>query len=747
MKDAQSPAHVGLNRLLTHIQDGRYEIPEFQRAFVWYPWEIRDLMRSIFLDYYIGTLLLWKGNNDNFQTLSCEPIQGFAGSRRQREYIVLDGQQRLSAMHYAFMAPDLKAPHRANRYLYFIRVDRFLTEAYDEAFVYDWTGAGRNLVSDHEEQYRRHYFPLSTIGQQDWALYKWFDGYEKYWESENARYTDAGNATKAAEAAQITTGAEAFREHIMDVYNHYQVTYIELDRDIEIDKVCDIFQKINSTGQPLDIFDLLNAILRPKEVHLRHLWEEASDRVSFVAARRMNIYVLQVMSILAQAGLCSPKYLYYLVPGQRRKLRQSDGTHEYRVHVKDTDDFNERWNVAVEAIEASIARLRSQYGVVGSKFLPYPSIVPAFAGIQARAKTRADAEQIDAQKKIACWYWSSVFSSRYSNAVESTAAGDYRDVGRWFRDDSAEPSVIREFRSSLTSLDLKRETSTTSAVYRGVLNLAVLEGAKDWYDTSSPSESDRDDHHIVPKGPGRALGLGSRVDSVLNRTPLSANTNRRIIRDRLPNEYLPELIETNGEAAVREILESHLISAEAFSLLLEKNFTADHFEAFLEERQRTVRRAMEQLLPEGLGPLPRPLRILNTEVESAELSLRALVAEALDGDSRLVPTNVLGPVRQRIGREIERNPSLDLGREWTLAERLEYFDLRELERTITSKAVWPRFAPTFRSKGEVGTRFTQLTDLRNSIRHSRTVTAQAVKDAEAALHWFSNTLARTAEAE
>ena len=523
------------------------------------------------------------------------------------------------------------------------------------------------------------------------------------------------------------------------------MTYIELDRDIEIDKVCDIFQKINSTGQPLDIFDLLNAILRPKDVHLRHLWDAAKDRLSFVAARRMNIYVLQVMSILAQDGPCSPKYLYYLVPGQKRKLRQSDGTHEYKVHVKDTTDFNRRWDAAVEAIEASIARLRSQYGVVGAKFLPYPSIVPAFAALQARARDRSDTEQIDAQKKIGCWYWASVFTSRYSNAVESTAAGDFRDLGKWFQDDSAEPNVIREFRASLASLDLERETSTTSAVYRGVINLVVLEGAKDWYDTSSPSEGDRDDHHIVPKGPSRALTVGNAVDSVLNRTPLSAETNRRIIRDRLPNEYLPELIETNGEAAVREILESHFISAHAFDILLEENFTADHFVAFLEERKRTLQQAMEQLLPEGLGPLPRPLRILNMELESVELSLRDLVASVLDGDSKLVPSNVLGSVRQRIGREVQRNPSLDLGREWTLDERLEYFDLRDLEQTITSKLTWRMFMPTFRSKEALGTRFTQLADLRNSIRHSRTVTGQAVKDAEAALHWFSGVLPRAAE--
>ena len=31
----------------------------------------------------------------------------------------------------------------------------------------------------------------------------------------------------------------------------------------------------------------------------------------------MNVYILQVMSILRQA-YCSPKYLYFLLPGQEK---------------------------------------------------------------------------------------------------------------------------------------------------------------------------------------------------------------------------------------------------------------------------------------------------------------------------------------------------------------------------------------------------------------------------------------------
>src|SRR5687768_9511141 len=105
MKDAQKPDHVSLNTLINYLREGRFVIPDFQREFEWKPWDIRELMRSIFLDYYIGSLLLWKGKSENFDALSCEPVYGFAGSGSP-EFIVLDGQQRLTAMFYAFTAPE-----------------------------------------------------------------------------------------------------------------------------------------------------------------------------------------------------------------------------------------------------------------------------------------------------------------------------------------------------------------------------------------------------------------------------------------------------------------------------------------------------------------------------------------------------------------------------------------------------------------------------------------------------------------
>jgi uncharacterized protein with ParB-like and HNH nuclease domain len=58
VKDAQKPDHVSLNTLVNYLRDGRFVIPDFQREFEWKPWDIRELMRSIFLDYYIGMVRL-----------------------------------------------------------------------------------------------------------------------------------------------------------------------------------------------------------------------------------------------------------------------------------------------------------------------------------------------------------------------------------------------------------------------------------------------------------------------------------------------------------------------------------------------------------------------------------------------------------------------------------------------------------------------------------------------------------------
>jgi hypothetical protein len=562
VRDAQKPDHVSLTTLIGRLKEGRFVIPDFQREFEWKPWDIRELMRSIFLDYYIGSLLLWKGKRENFEALACEPVYGYRGDGTP-EHIVLDGQQRLTAMYYAFLAPEVAAPSRANRYIYFIRVDRFMDGAYDEAFDYNWTRWGLKLLDDQIAQFKGHIFPLSVIGQGGWELPNWVQGYERYWRDQAEQADASGDAAAAQAALQHADDAVAFGKHLKGITEQYQVAYIELDRELELDKVCDIFTQINSKGIRLDVFDLFNALLKPKGLQLKHMWRGAAPKLDFVETERMNVYILQVMSILRQA-YCSPKYLYYLLPGQEKSVREPDGSLRKEVLVRDTAEFEALWLRAVSALSKAIGLLRhpQEFGGISSQYLPYVSILPAFAALEVQAQALPPNRQLDAQRKIRHWYWASVFTNRYSGSVESTSARDFLDVGAWFMDDLAEPALLAEFASRFRSLELRKEVKRGTSVYNGIFNLLVLRGARDWMTGNVPQYGDLDDHHIVPKDWGKGQkGVGNLIDTILNRTPLSADTNRKVIRNRLPNVYLPELIAANGETTVRATLESHFISS------------------------------------------------------------------------------------------------------------------------------------------------------------------------------------------
>ncbi len=742
MKDAQKPDHISLNVLVSRLKEGRFVVPDFQREFEWRPWDIRELMRSIFLDYYIGSLLLWKGKKESFDALACESLYGVPDSNN-REHIVLDGQQRLTAMYYTFVAPDKPLPNRANRYVYFVRVDRFMAEVFDEAFDYEWSSRGPKLLADRALQFEEHLFPLAVIGQGGWELPNWVQEYERHWREQQKAASAAGDIAAAEAAGRHADNARLFGEHLKGITEQYQIAYIELDRDLPVDKVCDIFTQINSRGIQLDVFDLVNALLKPKGLQLKLLWREAAERLSFVESPKMNVYILQVMSILRQ-GYCSPKYLYYLLPGQERPVRDPDGTRHKEVLVPDTKEFKKRWQAAVDALEAAIKLLchPQEFGAISASFFPYVSILPVFAAVQAHVKTIPPAQRLDAQRKIRHWYWASVFTNRYSGSVESTSARDFLDLKQWIEDSSAEPAIIKELQTRFRNLDLRREVKRGSSVYNGVFNLLILQGARDWMTGNVPQYGELDDHHIVPASWGLKHLKGTAIHTILNRTPLMAETNRSVIGDRLPSQYLPNLIVANGENVVRDILESHFISAEAQKILLRDPFTPKDFEAFIAERQRTILAAMENLLIKERLDLAPHLRELDERIERSELGLRKIIAQALEADSTPLPGHVLQKVDERIQRASKKDAAMDTSFYSTLAGKLEFCDLRELQDTITGKSLWERFAERFVNKETLSGKFNQLAELRNGIRHSRSVDEIVCKEGEAAIIWFEKVLHR-----
>jgi len=313
-------------------------------------------------------------------------------------------------------------------------------------------------------------------------------------------------------------------------------------------------------------------------------------------------------------------------------------------------------------------------------------------------------------------------------------------VKEWIADDSAEPGLLLEFKNRFANLDLRKETKRGTSVYNGIFNLLVLQGARDWMTGNVPQHGDLDDHHIVPASWGAKELKGGIHNTILNRTPLTAETNRQVIRDRLPSAYLPELIAANGESAVRAVMESHFVSEAAVAILMRAPFTPADFEDFIAERQRTLQRAIENLLVKERLDLPPQLRDLDERVERVELRLRSVILQTLNEDPTRMPSHITATVDERIQRAFKKNAALDSTHYQTLTGKLEYCDFRELEDTIVNKTLWTDFQSRFGTKETVSARFGQLAELRNAIRHSRSVDEITRKDGEAALLWFDQVL-------
>lgn len=93
---------ITIRKLIERISSGDIRIPAFQRNYVWEPDQVSFLLDSIYKEFPIGTIILWKTDN----RLNSEKKLGFFElPNPQKDYpvnYVLDGQQRLTSLFSVF---------------------------------------------------------------------------------------------------------------------------------------------------------------------------------------------------------------------------------------------------------------------------------------------------------------------------------------------------------------------------------------------------------------------------------------------------------------------------------------------------------------------------------------------------------------------------------------------------------------------------------------------------------------------
>src|SRR4051795_6903255 len=142
--------------LVEQAHEGKICLPNFQRDFVWTREEVADLVRSIVRGYFIGSLLLLRCDPRNPPFAPVFLRGARPGYQEPRpELLILDGQQRLSSLLYALMAPDLSLKDSSQRRWFFVNLDVLLSDPDSDDVVFDRAKRELRGLDSAEAQYEQ----------------------------------------------------------------------------------------------------------------------------------------------------------------------------------------------------------------------------------------------------------------------------------------------------------------------------------------------------------------------------------------------------------------------------------------------------------------------------------------------------------------------------------------------------------------------------------------------------------------
>lgn len=538
--------------LLDLINEGSIVVPEFQRDFVWRPSNTISLLLSIIKDYPAGNLLLWKYRPEN--SLANRVLEGVKAKQKAPQYLILDGQQRLTTLYQAFFG---KGENR-----YFIDLDKLSDENIDDCIrVFSEAKLKKDGLNDVGKQFELKMLPLEAIFYQ---------------------HNDYGNDWKMCYIKNLKNKKEDPFEFIdwfnkiekayLNVIEKYKFAVTELPANMEMEAVCQIFESLNSTGIRLGAFELSTARLYPHNINLREMWDLTKSEHGLI--REFDIDPIELL-----------KAISLIRTNLKPTCKRGD------ILKLSNVDFVADWNTCVKHLDEALSVLKDECGVLGEKWLPYNSILAPMIALFIEVDKFKGARKSEAKNKIIRWFWCSIFSKNYDASTDTRAMKDYFEMLKWFNGNN-EPDAVKNF--SIQFVDLRNTTKPSDAVYKGIICLIVKNGAKDFHDgkkitTQMMINNDIDDHHVFPQSYLKSKAKKEKyrqMNSVLNKTLINANTNKRISR-KSPADYLKEIERTVGKDKLMDILKSHLLVTASDTTLRNNSFPK-----FLKEREKILKSAI-----------------------------------------------------------------------------------------------------------------------------------------------------------
>jgi hypothetical protein len=373
------PQDFAVSELLEWIDEQELVLPEFQRDYNWTDDRVIALAATIMRGWPAGSLLLQEIGDASFFEL--RPFtDGPELNEDIASLVVLDGQQRLTALYHALydVGPSVYAIKASA-----VKPDTSVDSLEEGMRSFDrevWDRTHRDSPFELDADWIPLYAARSSM-----EYFAWRD--------------EATKRSSTPEKAALLI-SDAFRNGL-ERFQKYRLPAVIVEANLEPAAIARIFERVNRQGLALKTFDLMVARTFIPNWNLRDRWWDACDAhpvlERFFAEDGMP--VIQAIALTTLANVREQAVL---------------GLEPSLVRVE--------WEEAVEAMARAVAFLEEKCGVATPTWIPYGGTIITLAAIEREWRLA------DHRRDMLRWFLSRSLGLRFETASNTVAVEEYRHL-------------------------------------------------------------------------------------------------------------------------------------------------------------------------------------------------------------------------------------------------------------------------------------------------------------------------------
>lgn len=421
---------------LSNLLSGEWQIPKFQREFVWNPSQVFGLLRSIFRSRPVGLITLWE-QPQGAPHVEAEPVKlrttpykNFDASPAVMKF-VLDGRQRLTALAIAFGGLRETDARRGFSGYWFLNLDADPDRDEDEDLI------------EYKKPADAIAAKLTVPGNALAAGLVPLNLHSRFGEF-------AGNVHNPDFYPDgLLPPVETRKNRLQRLSTHYetflkfQVPIAELPRTVSLEQVCDIFDVLNTTGTKVSTFDLIHNYSYAATngtFDLRAIFASSAGgqpNLGLLCDQSRQEYFCQLVTACYMIADSPPPIAQ---PSTGKRAVDAPGRNGKPVRTIKGGDllntptrFYEEFADNLQRIDTFCSTLFSPE-VLDGRFsigaLPYPASVLIYVALRwAQDRTPAETFPIDHLNRLfRAFFWSNALTGRYDQGFLTRFASDLKEI-------------------------------------------------------------------------------------------------------------------------------------------------------------------------------------------------------------------------------------------------------------------------------------------------------------------------------